>query len=176
MKLCYKCKIRKNNDCFAKNQPQCKECDRQYRQNNKKHHNEYQKVYRKNKYSKDANFRLKIITSASIYQFLRTRNLSKANNSILKYLPFYIQELKIHLEKQFEPWMNWSNQGKYNPETWDETDQSTWSWQIDHIIPQSILSYTSMEDSNFKKCWALTNLRPLSAKANILEGNRRDNK
>jgi len=30
-----------------------------------------------------------------------------------------------------------------------------------------------MEDENFKKCWALENLRPLSAKQNIIEGNRR---
>jgi hypothetical protein len=27
-----------------------------------------------------------------------------------------------------------------------------------------------MEDDNFKKCWALNNLRPLSAKQNILDG------
>lgn len=29
-----------------------------------------------------------------------------------------------------------------------------------------------MEDENFKKCWALSNLRPLSAKQNVLDGNR----
>lgn len=26
-----------------------------------------------------------------------------------------------------------------------------WEWQIDHIIPQSKLPYTSMKDKNFKK-------------------------
>jgi hypothetical protein len=37
-------------------------------------------------------------------------------------------------------------------------------------IPRSMLPYASMEDSNFKRCWALENLRPLSAKRNYLDG------
>jgi hypothetical protein len=69
--------------------------------------------------------------------------------------------------------MNWDNQGVYNAKTWNDEDQSTWKWQIDHIIPQSDLPYYSMEDENFKKCWALENLRPLSAKQNVLDGTRR---
>ncbi len=69
--------------------------------------------------------------------------------------------------------MNWENQGIYNINTWDDNDSSTWTWQLDHIIPQSKLPYTSMEDENFQKCWALENLRPYSAKQNIKDGNRR---
>ena len=38
------------------------------------------------------------------------------------------------------------------------------------LIPQSDLPYTSMEDTNFKKCWALENLRPYPAKQNYLDG------
>jgi hypothetical protein len=41
---------------------------------------------------------------------------------------------------------------------------------IDHIVPQSDLPYSSMNDENFQKCWALENLRPLSAKQNYLDG------
>lgn len=173
MKTCYKCKIEKNHECFAKNQPQCKECDRAYRQENKRSLNEYQKLYRKTKYDNNIDFRLKVITSASINQFLRTQNLSKNNLSVLKYLPFSIQEFKIHLENQFEPWMNWGNYGIYRANVWNDKNMNTWTWHIDHIVPQSLLSYTSMEDDNFKKCWALDNLRPLSAKRNILDGNKR---
>jgi hypothetical protein len=29
-----------------------------------------------------------------------------------------------------------------------------------------------MEDENFKKCWSLENLRPYSAKQNIIDGAR----
>ena len=69
--------------------------------------------------------------------------------------------------------MTWNNQGKYNPEIWNDSDQSTWTWQLDHIIPQSDLPYASMEDDNFKKCWSLENLRPYSAKQNLIDGSKR---
>jgi hypothetical protein len=90
-----------------------------------------------------------------------------------RYLPYTIQDLKIHLEKQFDSWMNWTNWGKYIPKYWDDNDSSTWKWQVDHIEPRSTLVYSSVFDDNFKKCWALENLRPYSAKANLLDGVRR---
>jgi len=92
------------------------------------------------------------------------KSLHKENKSINKLLPYSIQELKQHLEDQFEPWMNWSNYGPANK------NQKT--WQIDHIIPQSKLPYLSFADDNFIKCWALNNLRPLEAIANIKKGNK----
>ena len=81
-----------------------------------------------------------------------------------------MQELKEHLEAQFEPWMNWSNWGRYHKNKWNDNDPATWTWQLDHIIPQYKLPYISMGDDNFKKCWALSNLRPHSAKQNLLDG------
>ena len=65
--------------------------------------------------------------------------------------------------------MNWNNWGKYNPKTWDDNDSSTWTWQIDHIIPVSHFKYNCESDEEFKKCWSLDNLRPYSAKQNIIE-------
>jgi hypothetical protein len=97
-------------------------------------------------------------------------NKCKEKNSILKYLPYSICELKEHLERQFEPWMNWNNYGKYRVKTWIDSDMSTWTWQIDHIIPQSDLPYLSMNDDNFKKAWSLDNLRPLNSKTNVIDG------
>lgn len=69
--------------------------------------------------------------------------------------------------------MTWNNWGMYRSKTWDDNDPVTWTWQIDHIIPCSDLPYLSMEDENFKKCWALENLRPYSAKQNLFDGIRR---
>src|SRR5690606_32326486 len=43
----------------------------------------------------------------SVTQYLK----SNINN---KYLPYNIQELKSHIESQFEPWMTWDNLGKYS--------------------------------------------------------------
>ena len=70
-----------------------------------------------------------------------------------------IIQLRQHIERQFDDNMNWDNYGIY--------------WHIDHIIPQSCLPYTSMEEDNFKKCWALNNLRPLEAKENMTDGSTR---
>ena len=71
-----------------------------------------------------------------------------------------------------EIWMSWKNHGKYCKSTWDDNDSATWTWQIDHIIPHSAFNYISMDCEDFKQCWALCNLRPLSAKENIKKGNR----
>jgi hypothetical protein len=91
------------------------------------------------------------------------------DSSILQYLPYTIIELKKYIECKFDTWMNWNNWSKFNSKTWNDNDPSTWTWNIDHIIPQSKLPYKSMSDDNFKKCWALENLRPLSAKENLLK-------
>jgi len=114
------------------------------------------------------------VIKSSISHSIWVRLKSKKNNkSCLNYLSYSISDLKLHLEKQFEPWMNWINYGRYKADDWNDNDQSTWKWQIDHIIPQSDLPYLSMEDDNFKKCWALENLRPYSAKQNLVDGVRR---
>lgn len=112
-------------------------------------------AYKKNKYITDIVFKLKAVCSSSIYQAMKS---SKNGSSILNYLPYSIQELKDHLENQFDDKMSWENYGSY--------------WQIDHIIPQSKLPYSSMEDDNFQKCWALSNLQPLEATANRKKFNK----
>jgi hypothetical protein len=146
------------------------EYDKQYRKNNAIKLNIYLKQYRKNRRQSDPNFKLRECVSRSINGFLKTHGHSKNKKSIIDYLPYTAEELKQHIEKQFEPWMAWKNWGKYDPKTWNDNDPSTWMWNIDHIIPHSTFKYTSMQDQEFKKCWTLENLRPLSAKQNILDG------
>jgi len=70
----------------------------------------------------------------------------------------------------FDPWINWDNRGAYNAKTWNDQDSATWTWQLDHITPQSELLYDSMEHPNFLKCWSLSNLRPYNAKQNSKDG------
>lgn len=122
------------------------------------------------RHKSDPKYRIRHTLSLSILRSLKKNNSNKSGKSIIKYLFFSIQELKEHLESQFEPWMNWDNYGVYRKLVWDDNDQSTWTWNIDHIIPHSTFRYTSMEDDDFKKCWALDNLRPLSAKQNNIDG------
>jgi hypothetical protein len=140
-----------------------------YRITHKEERNKNHKI----RYDTEPAYKLRMNLSTAIFGFLKKIGSSKNNISIMKYIPYSIEDLKIHIEKQFESWMTWDNHGRYDRESWDNNDSNTWTWQIDHIIPQSLLPYTSMEDKNFQKCWALENLRPLSAKQNLIDGNRR---
>jgi len=146
------------------------EYQKQYAQNNIDKIRLKNNSYSKNRKSIDPAFKLRSRLSTSIWISLAANNRSKSGKSILQYLPYTIMELKQHLEQHFEPWMNWSNYGKYDSKTWNDNDQSTWTWNIDHIIPQSDLPYMSMADDNFNKCWCLTNLRPYPSKQNVLDG------
>ena len=68
--------------------------------------------------------------------------------------------LMRHLEKQFTPRMTWGNHGFY--------------WEIDHIIPIKVLNFERPEHPDFKRCWALKNLRPLEVHKNISKGAKID--
>lgn len=138
---------------------------------------DYYQIYKEDKsklIKDDTHIILRKSVSNSINKALKSNSSSKNGISCLKYLSYTILELKFHLESLFEPWMNWSNWGIYDKKSWNDKDPSTWKWNIDHIIPQSKLPYKSMEDENFKRCWDLSNLRPYSAKQNILDGNRKN--
>ena len=179
-KLEYAKEYRNREDIKIKNS----EYQKEYRENNTDQLSEYIQDYQlKNKDSlnekrrlrkkNDINFKLRTSISSYISFQLRTSGKSKESDSCLKYLTYSIQELRDHLESLFDPWMSWDNYGKYSKNTWNDNDQSTWTWNIDHLIPRSDLPYSSMTDDNFKKCWALSNLRPLSAKQNMIDGTSR---
>lgn len=121
----------------------------------------------------DPAFRLKKFIPSYIRTALRKIGCCKNNTPTFDYLPYTPQDLKIHLESLFEPWMTWDNWGVYDSEVWNDNDPTTWTWHIDHIIPQSLFPYSSLEDENFQKCWSLSNLRPYSAKHNIQDGANR---
>lgn len=139
---------------------------------NRKKKRKYNTAYILRRMKRDISFRLRQNFSKAINKHLKSLGSSKNGNSILQFLSYSIFELKDYLEQQFEPWMSWNNWGKYNVQTWDDNDQTTWTWQIDHIIPQSKFPYSSMEDDTFKQCWSLDNLRPYSSKQNLLDGAR----
>jgi hypothetical protein len=67
---------------------------------------------------------------------------------------YSIDDLFKHLEAHFSPGMNWKRfvRGQIH---------------IDHVIPKSKFHYTSDGDLNFKRCWALENLKPAWAKHNL---------
>lgn len=92
------------------------------------------------------------------------RNLGcKNGESISNYLFYTIKQLMMHLQFQFEDWMNWKNRGTFKI-------NGDRKWHIDHIIPQIQFPYASMDCLNFYRCWSLSNLRPLDAVLNLKKG------
>lgn len=87
--------------------------------------------------------------SSSIRRMLKGNKAGHKWTSLLGYDSI---QLVKHLEKQFTEGMTWENYGK---------------WHIDHIIPVSVFNFSSPEHIDFKRCWALKNLRPLWAKENL---------
>jgi transcriptional regulator len=122
------------------------------------------------KHKHDPVFRLRASVSRAIHAALFLQGSSKQGHSCFDYLPYTPAELKFYIESLFEPWMNWDNYGQFRVKDWNDHDQSTWRWNLDHIIPQADLLYSSMEEANFQLCWALSNLRPYSAKQNVIDG------
>lgn len=72
---------------------------------------------------------------------------------------FTLDELKVHLEKLFQPGMTWDNYGKFG-------------WHIDHKIPVSSFNIVSYDCDDFKKCWALDNLQPMWWRDNLIKGSK----
>ena len=87
---------------------------------------------------------------------LRTRLNGSKKNSTFDLIGCSLDELKVHLEQQFEPGMTWENYGGKD------------GWQIDHIIPISYFDLTKEE--NQRICLNYRNLQPLWAKENDSKG------
>lgn len=172
MKLCTKCQT---NERFSNYNSYCRPCKNQidYKSNSKSPNkrSQYQKDYLdknpekkakvrsqtkqwflenpgystswvKNKYYTDPIYYLKTILLSSLNQSL---NKGKNQESIW-YLGCNIEELKNHLESQFDSNMNWDNKGKFG-------------WHVDHIKPINTFDLNNPEE--LKKCWHYSNLRPL---------------
>jgi hypothetical protein len=181
---CRLCKKEYDQNRYEDNKSDINRQSKEYRENNKDKVRAFKREYSINnrelfknnlktfrvRHANDPVYRIRNNISSNISHLLRQANGSKNGKSIFDYMSYSFKELMDHLEKQFESWMNWNNYGSYDQSTWDDNDQSTWTWSLDHIIPQTDLPYSSMEDDNFKKCWALNNLRPLSAKQNLIDG------
>jgi 5-methylcytosine-specific restriction endonuclease McrA len=144
----------------------CKVCDNNRKnkwnkENPEKKRKQGRDTFAKNydKWKSNKAWVMKRRVSTTVANTMKKRGVSK-NHQTWKTLPYSPEQLKEHLENQFDSKMTWDNYGTY--------------WHIDHIYPQSLLPYDSLEHPNFQKCWALENLRPLEAKANIKKGNKVD--
>ena len=142
---------------YEKNSVKVKESRKRYAIKNR----DKLSLYRNERLKNNLQVRLKSNVSCLIRQRLKRNSISKKGKSTWDFLPYTVDELKQHLEKQFEPWMNWKNWGRGNGK-----------WNIDHKIPDCSFNYASVDDEAFQKCWALENLHPMDAIENIKKGNK----
>jgi hypothetical protein len=128
--------------------------DRKYNAKNKEKIRKQKLEYWHYKYETDINFRLKAILRSRITKLVRGES---KNGSALRDLGCSLDELKIHLENQFQDGMSWDNYGE---------------WHIDHIVPLASFDLTDREQ--FLKACHYTNLQPLWAEDNLKKGARLD--
>ena len=148
-----------------KNKEGKKEYAKKYRENNKELLSIKQKInyinkkdiikakvyeYQKKRISEDPLFKLNKDIKSLIRDAFRRKNLHKGNQRTIDILGCSVEDFKIHLESQFENWMNWENKGLYN-------GTERYGWDIDHIIP--ITTGKTIEEVT--KLNHYTNLRPL---------------
>lgn len=139
-----------------------REVNRKWKEKNKdrllEHKRKYMREYYGRRLKEEPELRLRFNVSRNVRFAIKRSQGSKRGKSTFDYLPYTPEELRQHLELQFDDNMNWENYGAY--------------WDIDHIYPQSKLPYDSLEHPNFTKCWSLDNLQPLEKKENIRKGNK----
>lgn len=139
-------------------------------ENNKEHRKEYMKNYRsenydsikqtkrtyeKNRKSIDPIYKLIGNFRTAIYTVLKENNVNKRGH-YFEILGYTQEDLKIHLEKQFNNGMTWDNYGE---------------WHVDHIRPITSFTFKDISDDEFKECWSLENLQPMWGSENISKSN-----
>ena len=136
---------------------------RKWEEKNKEVRAKYYKEYRKNRYHTDPNYKMRYLLIKSLRNKLK-RHLIKETNPEFSYtkassslLGCTLEEVKTHIENQFEDGMTWEN--------WTRD-----GWHLDHIVPCSSFDLTKNEEQ--EKCFHYTNLQPLWAKDNLSKGSK----
>lgn len=93
---------------------------------------------------------------SNVSRAIRASVKDKGRRSWEQLVGYSLNDLIVHIEKQFTSGMTWQSHGR-----------GRGKWHIDHIIPRSLFAFSSASDPEFKACWALPNLRPMWSEQNI---------
>lgn len=140
--LCKECRKSNTNKFYKKHRDSIKKRTNDYYKQNKEKVRESRKEYASNRSKNDLLYKLSRRLRNRLYYALK-KNEWKKNTHFSEYIGCSLEELKQHLESQFESGMTWDNYGKI--------------WDIDHIIP---LSNAYNDEMMYKLCH-YKNLRPL---------------
>ena len=150
--------LKKRKAHYEANKELYKERTKAYREANKDKIRERKRIYKNKRRATDPAYHLREVVSCGVRDALRKKGKGKRGRKTFSALPYTPADLVEHLERQFDETMTWENYGTY--------------WDVDHIYPQSLLPYDSLDHPNFQKCWDLSNLQPLEKRENIKKSNK----
>lgn len=137
----------------------------------------------KRKRRQDPVVKFQNLVSTMANRTIKNAGKSKNLKPTAQFLPQSPEEILEHIRSLFtlpsnldpdgKPWMTMDNWTKYNTNTYNPNDPSTWTWHLDHIEPQSHLPYTDINSDNYIKTWDKYNLRPLKAIQNQMDSDNR---
>jgi len=156
-RICEQCKIE-----FQPKRKDAKFCSQKcgrahWRLNNK----EYIKEDQRQRYHNDINRKISTCLRSRLNKALEDNVKS---DSTMKLIGCTIDELRIYLESQFEPWMSWENHGPYDP--------NRKTWHFDHIVPMS--AYDLRDPEQQREACKFSNIRPFLAERNLKKGNKHE--
>jgi len=154
-----------NKKRYEKNKARVKKNTALWLSENKEKHKTYEAAWRKanpekvkaterrryEKVKSDPSYKLNDRISAGVRSSLVNGKNGRKWEAILGYS---LDDLKHHLERNFQPGMSWGNIG---------------DWHVDHIIPRSAFNFETPDDIDFKRAWCLMNIRPLWAHDNLVK-------
>ena len=181
-------RLKEQKEYYLKNRERILEKDKQWREKNPNYMKEYNKIWYKNN-------RGKKIKQQKEYNGNHIEKIKKYHKEYEK--DKRKVDLKYKLASKISRTIRKSLKGNKDGKHWEdivgynlmklikhlkETIPKDYIWQdflegklhIDHKIPISAFNYTKPEHTDFKRCWALDNLRLLPAKENLIKGSKLD--
>ena len=113
----------------------------------------YKAAYDRRRYATDEHFKIRQLLSSRVSIALKGTAKSE---STMDLLGCTMSEFKQHIERQFAPGMNWSNQGQ---------------WHLDHIV--ACANWDLTQPAEQVKCFHYSNYQPLWAHDNLVKSSRR---
>ncbi|MBA7590401.1 hypothetical protein ES708_32519 [subsurface metagenome] len=156
---------------YIKNREKILEQKKKYHQENREHHKEYNKQWRiNNKKRVRENFKqYERIRRGGDPKYSIGKDMSTVIRRSLKgnknghhwetLVGYTCNDLIKHLRRTIPKDYNWN-------------DYIKGILELDHIIPISVFNFKKPEDYDFKRCWALTNLRLLPKSENRIKRNK----
>jgi len=136
----------------------CKKLKEKNFKERQEHKRNRKNSYSKNRYKIDLKFNLNSKIGIIIWHSLKGNKAGRGWESLVGYT---LSDLIKRLNETMPVGYTWQ-------------DYLNGDLQIDHIIPRSAFNFTKPEHTDFRRCWALENLRLLPAKENMIKHDRLD--